>query len=328
MKKILIGVIVSLVFLYFSFRGVAWEGVLLALRDVRYAFLVPSLMLLVAALWVRSLRWGIILSPMEHIPQKKLFPITCVGFMAIAIIPMRIGEFVRPYLVSRESRVSFSPALAGIFVERVIDSFAILVILFLVVMGMSLPGWVIKAGYGFFTFFLIILLTVCFLYFSKGFHLTLMAPILRRLPASAREKAEGMVRSFADGLSILGSLRRLAYILFLSFCMWGMSGVTIYCIFGLLHLDLSLQSAFVVLLITIIGISLPAAPGLIGNFQFACILALSLFGVPKDSALVFSMIYYFIAIGMQVGLGLLFLPYLNIPLRDLARMGSGPQSAG
>jgi uncharacterized protein (TIRG00374 family) len=311
-KKILIGVMVSLVFLYFSFRGADWEGVLLALRGLRYGFLIPAVLLIVSGVWIRSLRWGVILSPLESVSQKKLFPITCIGFMAIALIPMRIGEMARPYLVSRESSVSFSPAMASIFVERVIDSFSILVILFIVVMGMSLPGWVIKAGYGFFTFFLTILTVACFLYFSKGFHLTLMAPILRRLPARTREKAEGMVKSFGDGLGILGSFGRLTYTLFLSFLMWGMAGVTIYCMFGLFHLDLPLQGAFVVLLITMIGISLPAAPGLIGNFQFACIVALSLFGVPKDNALAFSMIYYFICMGIQVGLGLLFLPSVKV----------------
>ena len=63
--------------------------------------------------------------------------------------------------------------------------------------------------------------------------------------------------------------------------------------------------------------SLPAAPGLIGNFQFACMFALSLWGIAKNEAFAFAMVYYFIGVGINVVLGLIFLPFMDIPFRQM-----------
>ncbi|MBZ0156981.1 MAG: flippase-like domain-containing protein [Alphaproteobacteria bacterium] len=328
MKKLFIGLLVSIVFIYFSFRGVDFGKALEGLRNVQYVFLVPAVVLLLLISWLRSLRWGVILSATEQIPQRKLFPITCVGFMAIALFPMRIGELARPYLVSREGGISFSPALATIFIERVIDSLSLLVILLLVMVNAPLPAWMTKTGYGLLAAFSFVLLFVCLLYFSKGLPLKLLGPFLRRLPPSLRERAEHMVGSFADGFAVMGKPGHMGYIFLLSLLIWGASGIIIYSLFFFLNLALPVTSAFVVLIVTIAGISLPTAPGLIGNFQFACIVGLSLFGVPKDNALAFSMVYYLIGIGIQIVLGLLFLPSLRISFRELGKMGFTTRHSG
>ncbi|MFO0753186.1 MAG: lysylphosphatidylglycerol synthase transmembrane domain-containing protein [Thermodesulfovibrionales bacterium] len=328
MKKIFVGLLVSIVFVYFSLRGVDFGKALEGLRSVQYAYVAPAVLLLLLIFWLRSLRWGIILPTAEHLPQRKLFPITCVGFMAIALFPMRLGELARPYLVSRKSGILFSPALATIFIERVIDSLSLLLLLFLVMVKAPLPAWLTKTGYGLLTVFLLILLFVFLLYFNKGLPLKLLGPLLRRLPSSLREKAEHMVGSFADGFAVIGKPWRMGYILLLSLLIWGLSGVIIYLLFFSLHLSLPLTSAFVVLIVTIAGISLPTAPGLVGNFQFGCIVALSLFGVPKDSALAFSLVYYLVGIGLQIVLGLLFLPTLGISFRDMRKIGLSTQKSG
>jgi len=58
------------------------------------------------------------LSPHEIIKQKTLFPITCIGGMAIIFIPLRLGEVVRPYLINKKSQITFTSSLATIFLER------------------------------------------------------------------------------------------------------------------------------------------------------------------------------------------------------------------
>lgn len=66
-----------------------------------------------------------------------------------------------------------------------------------------------------------------------------------------------------------------------------------------------------------LGVGLPAAPGLIGNFQFACMVALSFWGVAKNEAFAFAMVYYFNNVGINIVLGLIFLPFMNIPFRQM-----------
>ena len=66
-----------------------------------------------------------------------------------------------------------------------------------------------------------------------------------------------------------------------------------------------------------IGITLPTAPGLIGNWQFACILALSIYGINKNEALAFSLIYHFCTMSVTILLGLIFFPFINISVKTI-----------
>jgi uncharacterized protein (TIRG00374 family) len=70
---------------------------------------------------IRSVRWGVILSPIKPINQRILFPITAVGFLAIIVVPMRLGEIVRPYLISAKQSVPVVSGIATILIERAMD---------------------------------------------------------------------------------------------------------------------------------------------------------------------------------------------------------------
>ena len=317
MIKFAIGIIVGVIFIWLSVKGVEYNEILDGMQNVQHIFLIPSAFLFVCISMLRSVRWGIILSPMEKLSQKKLFPVTCVGYMAITLIPMRIGEFMRPYLVSTKSKIPMSSGVATIFLERIFDSFTILFILLLAVMSSNLPGWVVKSGYGFFITFLILFLVLLFAYRKKTSNPNFIQSLIDKFPEKINKKIEGLIHNFLEGLNIIASPKRLVYILFLSVLIWVFSALGIYSLYFSQNLHLPLISAFVILVITTIGVSLPAAPGFLGNFQFACIMALSIYGLPKSEALIFSMVFYFLGIGINILLGLIFLPSMNISYNDM-----------
>ena len=319
MKKLILGIIVSIAFLYLSFRGVETERVLAGLKDLRYGYLIPAIVLILLISILRSLRWGIVLSPLEQIDQKTLFPINCIGYMAIILIPMRVGELLRPYLVSTKSQIPMSSALATIFIERVLDILTILGILFFILSISNPPGWLIKTGYSILPLFVLLVLSICLLYFRTEFTLRLLNPVLNRLPQNLRMKIDKLLRRFVDGFHIIASPKRLFWTILLSILIWVFSGFSIYSLFYFYNLEFPIMNAFVVLIVTIIGISLPTAPGFLGNFQFACIMALSIFGLPKSDALAFSMIYYFLGIGLTILLGLVSVPFISISFKEIKR---------
>lgn len=319
MKKLILGLIVSGVFIYFSIRGVAFGEILAEFENVRYVFLVPAIILILSLSVLRSIRWGVILSPIEKIRQKSLFPINCIGIMAIIIFPLRMGEFLRPYLVSKKSQISMSSALATILVERVLDVLTLMGILILVVFSVTVPVWIARSGYSILVIFVILLFSICFLYFNTEAALKLLRPLLSRFSQKLQMRIEKFLRTFVDGFAIIASPKRLISTVFLSIMIWGCSGLAVYSLFYFQNLHLSLISAFAVLSITALGISLPAAPGLLGNFQFGCIVALSIFGLSKSNALAFSMVYYFAGVGINILLGLLFLPFMTISIKEAKR---------
>ena len=202
MIKFIIGIAISTVFIWLSIQGIEYEGLLNGMKNVRCIFLFPAVFITLCVSVLRSVRWEMILSPIEKISQKKLYPITCVGFMAITLIPLRIGELMRPYLISIKSQIPMSSALATIFLERVLDIFVILLILALSVLNSNLPDWLIKSGYSFFITFIILGFFLFFTYYKKDSSLDFLKFLFNKLPQRISIRIEGFFQNFYEGFGI------------------------------------------------------------------------------------------------------------------------------
>ena len=79
----------------------------------------------------RSWRWHYLLAPLGvRISFGRLLAVSSVGFMAILVLPARLGEFVRPALLRRKGEISASAALGTVAVERIIDGLVVSVLVF------------------------------------------------------------------------------------------------------------------------------------------------------------------------------------------------------
>jgi len=126
----LIGIVVSVFFLWVAFRQVSDVGHLAeALGSANYLWLAPAVALYLLGLLVRSLRWHILLLPIARIPTASLFGILSIGFLVNNVLPARLGEIARAILVGRRHGISRSAALATIVVERIFDGVVMLLFL-------------------------------------------------------------------------------------------------------------------------------------------------------------------------------------------------------
>ena len=62
---------------------------------------------------------------------------------------------------------------------------------------------------------------------------------------------------------------------------------------------------------------LPQAPGFVGTWQAGCVLALDLFGVPKDLAVGYSLLTWIVQMAVNVGVGGIFLAREDLSVRQL-----------
>ena len=70
----------------------------------------------------RSIRWGRLVQAVKpEVGFRSYFSICSVGFFLINILPFRLGEFVRPYLLLDREEVPFGSGMATVLVERVLD---------------------------------------------------------------------------------------------------------------------------------------------------------------------------------------------------------------
>jgi uncharacterized protein (TIRG00374 family) len=318
-KNIILGFLIGAILVYLSIRGIRFQDVINGFGAVRYEYVYPALAIFFFMQVVRSWRWGIILSPIEKVDQLSLFSVTSVGFLAIVSIPARLGELARPYLITKKSRIKMSAALGTVFVERIFDSVSVLSVFLFVLFFTPLPPWLIRANIIFFLITAIIFSLIILLLFRRDKSLRLLDSLFVRLPERYAVRLNQLVNYFIDGFSIVADAKRFFAVLLLSALLWLINGTAIYLLFLAFSFPLPPVAAFVLMIILMIGIVIPAAPGFIGNWHYFCVLGLTLFGIPKTDALTFAVIYHFLSIGIVIILGLIFLPFNKFSLADLHR---------
>src|SRR6185295_3471581 len=142
-RNVALSLAVSAGFLYLAFRNVSLAELMAALERVRGSWLLVAVGVSFVLMAFRAWRWQLELRPLEHVPFARLWAVTAVAYMAINLFPARLGEVVRPWLLSRRSTVSFSNVVGNLMVEKTVDS---AVIVFYILLGLltteNLPAWV------------------------------------------------------------------------------------------------------------------------------------------------------------------------------------------
>jgi len=323
MKKAILGLLVSALLIYLSVKDTDFQRVIYGMTKMGYGYILPFLLIMLLMQALRAWRWGLILNPLEKIAYLPLFAITSAGFLAITALPARLGELARPYLVARKSAIRMSAAVGTIFVERILDGAAILTIASATAFFTILPAWLLKANVIFFIINLILFSVVFFALFRRPLLLKFLNFSLRILPEKWPKKwtdaLNRLLHNFLDGFQVIGDGKRLFQILLLSLLIWLIDALAIYILFLAFNFQIPPVAAFVLMIILIIGIAIPTAPGFIGNWHFSCVLGLGLFGINKTDALTFAIIYHFLAVGLVVILGLGFFPSLKLSFADLRK---------
>ncbi|HVO65064.1 MAG TPA: lysylphosphatidylglycerol synthase transmembrane domain-containing protein [Syntrophales bacterium] len=318
-KKLMLGIIFGAVLVYLSIRGINFQDVIDGFKNVRYGYVISVLIILFLMQVLRSWRWGVILSPIEKVDQLSLFSVTSVGFLAIVAFPARIGELARPYLIANKSQIGMSAAVGTILVERVFDCLTVLLIFVFALFFIPFPTWLIKSGVVFLLITLTIFAVMIFMIMKKEASLSALNSFFRKLPEKYTSKLNRLFHKFVDGFKIIIDINLLIRVVLLSVSIWLIEVAAIYLMFLAFGFALPPASAFVLMIILMIGITIPAAPGYVGNWHYSCILGLSLFGVPKADAFTFSVIFHFIAVGIIIILGVMFLPSNKFSPSDLSR---------
>jgi len=309
MKKIVLGLAISAGLIYLSLRNIRIEEIGLSLNSLDYKLLPAIFITLILIQLLRTYRWGLILSPLGQIAPVRLFSITAVGFLAIIALPVRLGELVRPYLVAKETGIRLSSALGTILVERVADSICLLMIALTLIFFIPLPRWLIDSGSLFAIMALGLLALMIFLVLGKRYPQASLRIVLNRLPETLSGRVDEVITNFQAGLAILSQEGKLLAMAALTVSIWLLHVLVIYLFFLSFNLAAPVIGAFVLFIILMTGIALPAAPGFLGTWHYATILALGLFDIAQPEALSFAVVHHAISIGAVILLGIIFLPF-------------------
>jgi len=276
---------------------------------------------------VRIYRWQYLITPLGEPDTRKIFRICSVGFSAIVIFPLRLGEMVRPYLLSRESRVSMSAALGTAVVERVLDGLLITLLLFVALATYDGPyatGFVTGTASIAFAIFAGTLLVLLLAAARHDWTVRVMRATIGRLSTKMCEVILTLIDGFLDGVRVLRKENVLLRFFAITFFYWGVNGASIALLARGFGFDVTLWQGYGLLAMLVIGIMIPAGPGFFGNFQFFLQKGLLLyFGTAVDggAVLAFGLTLNAIQFVIQVGFGVPFFLISHIGVRKLLEAG-------
>ncbi len=275
-------------FFWLAARELPWEDVDVWAQTVDWPHLIGwsvAFMLLYAVCHAsRVFRWYEVVRPLdEDIPPGTVHRVCTVGFTAILLLPLRLGELVRPYLLSRRSDLGISPLLGTAVVERVIDGLVVTGLLFATLATYSGEGKTVFAHtIGAFSaaIFVPALLVCLFALWRKEQTVAVVQKLLGLVSSGLAAKLSGMLEAFIDGLRGLAAGDALGRFLLFTAVYWTMNVVSLWVLarygFGM---ALGPWDAAAVMAILVIGIMIPAGPAMAGNFEFFVVRGLGLYMV-------------------------------------------------
>ena len=333
--RVVISLGVSAFFVWLSLRNADLRAVGQSIASASVARLSAYAAVLVAIHLVRTVRWGILLEPLGHVGFKRLNSASAVGFMLLMVLPLRLGEFARPLLIARPPagagvRLRRSGAMASIVVERIVDGIAIglLGVIALRALGSGASGeyasaarkasLLVALGFGG-----LCVLLLCAL-FLRETTLRLVGAALRPLSPRLASAAVSMLDAFISALH-LGSGAKAILFFVLTAVYWSLSAFGLLLLAPAFGFHLSALMAGTILAMQVVGVMIPAGPGMIGTLQLFTQIGLSLFvsdaflrgSSTAAHAARYANTVWMLQFGVQVLLGLIFMLSGHVALRGL-----------
>lgn len=299
------GVILGLAFFWVAARGVDVDAALVVLAAADRLTCAGVLMAALAFMVLKALRWSWVLVPVVSVRFGLLHRLVYVGTAANILLP-HSGELVRSIQLARaHPNALYSGTVLGtVAVERLLD-FAVLTLFAAaaIVMEPSVSQWLWLAG----VISLVLVLT------GVGLTVAVLDPdtrlrrighsLVSRIPARAGERLHHHVCRGIEGLGALREPRRLLVALLLSLLQWAMVVLAIALSCQAVGQPVSVSAATAVFVLTVIGLTLPSAPGQVGTTQLAFVTGLAFSGGTFSTAFAASIIYnvWFVIATMMIG---------------------------
>ena len=328
------GILLLIIFALTIDIGEMWN----TFEKANYLVLVPGILAYFLGVGFRTLRWQVLLSGIDKIKIQTLFPIVVIGYMANNILPFRLGELIRGYYLKNKTGVPTATALSTIFVERIMDGLAL--ILILAGSSMSVPFNTIFSRLSQITqldeTFLLVIFTFPFaILFGLLVAIALNGPrsisifrqLTSRLPRNWAHSINNLTEDVVEGLYSLKNWKLTCKALLLSLPIWILEAVLFHSVLvslrilpGDSHILHIFASAASITAITNIGASIPSMPGGIGLFEIIAretLMVIEPTSVSRSQAAAFAALTHLCLIVPVVLLGQLFLWAEGLSLRKL-----------
>jgi glycosyltransferase 2 family protein len=325
--KAVLGILISAAALIYAFHDVDWGEAFQQMANANYALLALSAFLATLMFPLRARRWRTILDPIApKLPMGPLWRATAIGMMVNNVLPARAGEPARAFALTREvPQITFSASLASLVVDRVFDAIVVLLLTAVAIVAPGSPaesaslvgkaaiimgvgaGGLLGGLYG--------------LVFFPETLIRIFESLARRVSPAVEARGAQILRSFAEGLSILRSPAHFIAVFWWTLLHWLLQPLAFWIAFKAVGISVPWSAALLVQGVIVFGVAVPSTPGYFGLFEAAGTASLGLYGVGATAATTWAIVFHIASFIPITVIGAYYFSRLGISFGDVGRAG-------
>lgn len=310
------GLIIASAGLYIFFKDVDIKEIAIHIQQTEWWVIVLVALMSPISLWLRALRWRLMLPMRVSTHKNGLFSITVIAFAVNNILPARLGEAARAVLLWRRNKFTIAESVGSLILERAIDSTVFLSCLFLPIFFIGslekLLLWGVFCSAGFTGILMLFLFYAIFPVFTKK----MSSKVLLIIPKKLHDRFKKLGNELISNLDWIFSLRK-------SFMVAVLSYAIVFCYVGMIWLLGIKLSGFAVLesmfgvAFAALGAAIPLAPGYVGTLHAVLQKGLGLLGVQGSGAAAITVLYHAIGYIVVTLMGIVFFFTLKLSVDDI-----------
>lgn len=327
--KFLAGIGISLFFMVLLFRKIDFNQLGEAFRTLHWGYLCLAVSITFVSYCLRAVRWHYLILPQKKAAPRNLLAATMICYMANNLLPARLGEIIRAYVLAEKEQLETSSVFATLVLDRLCDGFSVLVILVITFFTVKLPPGMenvqkglVTGGYVTLTLYIVVIVFLIFLKRSTAATLNLVRTLLKPLPKTFSDKIIPLLGSFISGIRLSSRPGELMALLFSSALIWATATWPVDLLLKAFGIDLPITAAMFILVFLVFAVMVPASPGYVGTYHAACMYGLMAFNISKEQALSVALVVHAVNFFPVIVIGFFFLWTEKISFSKLGKYGS------
>ena len=313
---LIVGFLLAIIFIYFANKLTDWDQVLNTIRNASLNWLILSSFSILASAATRAYRWSII-SRNKDKYLRDFLPATLIGYLGNYLLPLRSGELIRIWVISRITAIKFSFSTLSSIVDRTTDLISLSSIFFLSILIFPSNAYLYSVRpYAIILFIVVFSMIFLFSLFRK----------------SIKINSEKLIKSKNSIILLTGKLikttntivehatfnKPFTILILLVF-------ISIFDLLSILFIIIALgwslpySATFLFFVFISFGGMLPSTPGFIGIYQIAAILAFGIYSISPSDAVAFSIIIQGITAFSYLASGIIALLFISPRLLKLKK---------
>ena len=326
-RRTLFALAVSVAFLAIVFWSIDFDEFLDAFAEANYLWLIPAVIVYFLAFTLRAWRWQSLLAHLGGVTLGRSYFVATIGYAANNVLPLRLGEFVRAYLLRRNPGLDMTASLATIAVERILDGLILLLWLGIGLLFFA-STWTLSplltlaaqvAAVVFISAGVAVMLAVLF----PDAALRVSHTVTRPLPERYSARLMGIAESLLHGFAALKDARKIPFWFIISNAVWAGEALVYILVAVAMDVDTPIVVLFVAVAASNLATAVPSSSGGIGPFELLAKETLVRAGVGAGLATAYAVVIHATLWVPVTIAGAVLLILEGVPLREVLRPTSG-----